>query len=105
MSTEQGPANSEIGIRIPRFTDDWKKKLVILFVSILVTSLFVQDSLVKYGLAIVAAYVIIMEKELRYRSLLINIMDNQLIKVSRQVDVLECELAKMEDKISGEKKS
>ena len=75
-------------IQVPKFTDGWLKKLWILLTCLLLAYLLLPDGSVKYVLAVVAAYVVIIGDELRIRALMINIMDHQLIHVSKQADKL-----------------
>ena len=85
-------------IQVPKFTDGWPKKLGILLTCLLLTFLLPFDENFKYVLAVVAAYAVIIGDELRFRALMINIMDHQLIHVSKQADQLQSEVEAMNDK-------
>jgi hypothetical protein len=88
-------------IQIPKFTDGWLKKLWILLACLLLAYLLPPDENVKYILAMVAAYVVIIGEELRIRALMINLMDHQLIHVSKQADDLQSNVEAINDKTSA----
>ena len=88
-------------IHVPKFTDGWVKKLLILLTCLLLAYLFPADESIKYILAVVAAYTLVIGEELRIRALMINIMDHQLIHVSKQADELQSDVVAMNDKTSA----
>lgn len=86
-------------ITIPKFSDRWLEKITVVFGFLFLAYLFATPGNVKYYLAITAGYVLIIDKELRYRAMMINIMDNQLINVSAQANRLEEELENTSQKL------
>ena len=87
-------------IKVPKFTDGWPMKLSIMLACLLLAYLLPPDENVKYILAVVAAYAITIGEELRSRAFMINIMDHQLILVSKQANELQSEIEAMTEKTS-----
>jgi hypothetical protein len=88
-----------MAIVIPKVSDNWPAKLATIFGALLVVHFLLAPQYVVYLLGLVSGCLLILEWELRYRSMMINIMDDQLVRVSAEVGALNVELHAVQEKI------
>lgn len=86
------------GISVPKFTDEWPRKLAVLATMSALVYFLPSEYRVAF-LAIIAAIVYINDEDLRMRACMVNVMDNQLVCISADVENLKVELQAVQDEL------
>jgi hypothetical protein len=88
-----------MAIVIPKVSDKWPVKLATVVFALLVVHFWVAPQYMVYLMGAILGCLVILEGELRHRSLMINIMDDQLVRVSADVDTLNVELQAVQEQL------
>lgn len=89
-----------MAIVIPKYTDKWRYKIITILICVVIVYLFFDREYAQCLLGIMTGFVLILNKEVLHRALMINIMDDQLISLSS--DLTECrqQIDNMNERIS-----